>query len=280
LTSQFHKNSLIRGGIFQACRLSLFQLPEFHSPMSFIIYAQLAPRRKPFVAGVHVCANERTARAAGHTVIAHPRGKKYEEVIMPGTPTLETLIGPISIRNHTDDELEVIRGVLERLPTAVLDKFAERFTGVVCVDWSGQNWASPTRPGEYTLLSGGANMDQPRTRAGITEAGLRIELTHSAMYESRDPPHGRRGVFTLWHELGHVAYNHGFTPRAVGRADYGESIHPGPSEQPAYAFMWYFLDSSKLTPRDRAWFDRRFGGAGSSALPGAASAAANGRHEP
>lgn len=230
--------------------------------MSFTIYAELTPRHRAFAAGVHVCASEAAARTAGHTVITHPRGKKYEEVVMPETLTTASVVGPVSVRNHTADELTHIRGVLERLPTALLTRFAEQATGIVCVDWSGQNWQDATHPGAATLLSGGANMDQPRTRAGITESGRRIELTHSAMYELRSPPHGRRGVYTLWHELGHVAYRNHFTPRTVERTDYGESIHTGAEEQPAYAFMWYFVDPAHLTANDRAAFDRLLGGAG------------------
>jgi len=243
--------------------------------MSFVIYAQLTPQPKPFAAGVHVCASEAVARAAGHTVINHPRGKKYEEVVMPDTLTPSSIIGRVSVRNHTVDELSFIRGVLDRLPQALLDRFAAQYTGIVCVDWSGSDWRDATRPNSSTLLSGGANMERSITRGSITESGRRIELTHSAMYERRNPPYHRRGVFTLWHELGHVAYRNRFTPRNVERSDYGESIHVGAEEQPAYAFMWYFLNPSKLTNADRSAFDLIFGrtASGTSAV-GSASAAA------
>lgn len=235
--------------------------------MSFKIYAQIAPSRKEFASGVHVCSSLGAARAAGHTVITHPRGNKYEEVIMPETPTRETMVRTVSVRNHTADELTTIRGVLDRLPEALLARFTAQYTGIVCVDWSGQNWGRSGNPGQSTLLSGGANIERSITRDGITESGLRIELTHAAMYELRGAPYGRRGVFTLWHELGHVAYNNHFTPRTVGREDYGTSIHTGPSEQPAYAFMWYYLNPSRLTQPDREAFARLLGSAG----PGASS---------
>jgi hypothetical protein len=229
--------------------------------VSFTIYAQLAPQRKTFAAGVHVCASEAAARAAGHTVINHSRGRKYETVVMPDALS-KSMVGTVSVRYHTADELSLIRGILDRLPRALLARFAEQYTGIVCVDWSGADWLDASRPNTHTLLSGGANMDRPVTRGGITESGRRIELTHSAMYELRAPPYHRRGVFTLWHELGHVAYRNRFTPRTVERADYGESIHVGAEEQPAYAFMWYFLNPSRLTPNDRAAFDRIMGASG------------------
>jgi hypothetical protein len=234
--------------------------------VSFTIYAQLTPQRKTFAPGVHVCASEAAARTAGHTVINHPRGRKYEAVVMPEV-LKKSMIGTVSVRYHTADELSLIRGVLDRLPRALLARFAAQYTGIVCVDWSGSDWLAAARPNTHTLLSGGANMDRPITRNGITESGRRIELTHSAMYELRPPPYGRRGVFTLWHELGHVAYRNRFTPRTVERADYGESIHVGPEEQPAYAFMWYFLNPSRLTANDRAAFDRIMAGSGVGSAP-------------
>jgi len=236
--------------------------------MSFVIYAELAPGRKSFAPGVHVCASLAASRVAGHTVIDHPRGKKYEAVSM-GQALATSLVNGVSVRNHTVDELSAIRGVLDRLPRALLASFATQYTGIVCVDWSGLNWRDPTHPNQATLLSGGANMDQPRTRAGITESGRRIELTHSAMYELRPAPYGRRGVFTLWHELGYVAFRHQFTPRTVERSDYGESIHVGPEEQPAYAFMWYFLNPSRLTANDRAAFDASVARGGARTTPSA-----------
>lgn len=227
--------------------------------MSIIVYAELSPRWRTFASSVHVCASVAAARAAGHTVIEHPRGsRKYEAVTLPDTPTPSSLVRGIAVRNHTADELAAIRGVLDRLPQAVVTGFAARYTGIVCVDWTGSNWRDATHPNPTTLLSGGATMDQPRTRGGITEAGLRIELTHSALYELRPPPFHRRGAFTLWHELGHVAFRLGLTPRTVERTDYGDSINPGVEEQPAYAFMWYFLNPSRLTPNDRAAFNRLF----------------------
>lgn len=228
--------------------------------MSFTIYAELSPTHRPFAAGVHVCASVVAARRAGHTVIRHPNEKHYEEVIMPEVPTPAAVVGPVAVRNCTADELFLIQGVLGRLPATFLTRFAAQYSGIVCVNWSGHDWDNATHPNPNTLLTGGANMDRARTRDGITESGLRIEITHSAMYEVCPPPHGRRGVLTLWHELGHVAYRFGFTPRTVERSDYGESMHSGPEEQPAYAFMWYYLNPSRLTTNDRAAFDRLLGG--------------------
>jgi hypothetical protein len=225
--------------------------------MSVIVYAELSPRRRIFASSVHVCAGVAAARAVGHTVIEHPNRKSYEAVTLPDTPVPSTLVRAIAVRNHTADELLYIRGVLDRLPQPIVDGFAARYTGIVCVDWTGSNWRDATHPNPTTLLSGGANMDQPRNRGGITEAGRRIELTHSALYELRPPPFHRRGTFTLWHELGHVAFRLGLTPRTVQRT-YGQSIHTGAEEQPAYAFMWYFLDPSRLTANDRAAFNRLF----------------------
>jgi hypothetical protein len=234
--------------------------------MSFTIYAELRPQRKTFAAGVHVCSSEAAARVAGHTVINHPRGKQYEQVIMSQALITSSMVGRISIRNHTVEELSLIRSILTRLPQALLDRFAEQYAGIVCVDWTGSNWRDATHPNMTTLLSGGANMDQPRTRGGITETGRRIELTHSAMYEVRPSPYGRRGVFTFWHELGHVAYRNHLTPPSVERT-YGESIHVGAEEQPAYAFMWYYLNPSRLTANDRQAFDRLLGGGATAPRP-------------
>lgn len=222
--------------------------------MTLTIYAELAPRRKTFVAGVHVCASVPAAQQQGHVVIQHPRGKLYEQVVMQNMMLNSSKVHGISVRNHTGDELKIISEILDRLPPVLLARFAEQYRGIVCVDWTGSNWRDETHPNPTTLLSGGANMDQPRTRSKITETGRRIELTHSAMHELRPSPFGRRGAFTLWHELGHVAYRSHLTPRTVERQDYGESIHVGVEEQPAYAFMWYFLNPSRLSTNDRAAF--------------------------
>lgn len=229
--------------------------------MSFTIYAQLAPKRKPFAPGVHVCANVAALRLAGHTQLSHG-GKTYEVVNMPDTLIAETRVGPISVRNHTPDELTYIQQVLARVPSALMTSFVARYTGIVCVDWTGSDWGR-SGPGATTLLSGGGHINRQITRNGITESGLRIELTHSAMYETRPHPYGRRGVYTFWHELGHAAYNLGMIPRTVSRTDYGESIHIGASEQPAYAFMWYYLNPARLAPEDRAAFASRLGSSGS-----------------
>lgn len=226
--------------------------------MSFTVYAQLAPQRKTYSPSVHVCANVRAARAAGHTLI-RLRGTTYEAVPMTEALTAKTDYGPVPIRNHTAEEYALISGVFGHIPEAHLRMFASQYRGIVCVDWTGQPWDSSTRPGGSTILAGGANTDRALTRGSLVVSGLRIELTHSCLHELRRPPFGRRGVFTLWHELGHFAFNNGLTPRTVspppGRG-YGSSIHSGAGEGPAYAYMWYYLQRSRLSRTDREAFDR------------------------
>ncbi|HET6496625.1 MAG TPA: hypothetical protein VFH61_14805, partial [Thermoleophilia bacterium] len=224
--------------------------------MSYTVYAQLTPPGKTYEPGVHKCPDARTARRAGHTVIDH-RGRSYEAVPMTGTLNAAKRFGSaaISIRNYTAQEFALISGVLGRLPDAHLRLFASSYNGIVCVDWTGQNWDSPTRPGNTTVLGAGTNMSRSVTRGTVTETGRRIELTHSCLHELRAPPFGRRGMFTLWHELGHFAYNNRLIPRTVARSNYGTSMHTGPSEQPAYAYMWYYLEPARLAPADRTAFD-------------------------
>jgi len=231
--------------------------------MSYTVYAQFPPPRRNYQENVHRCRDARTARSEGHSLVSN-RGKTYEVVQMDEqlTPISYFSAARVPIRNHTAGELELIRGVLRRLPDEHLRLFAENYEGIFCVDWTGQNWDTPTRPGRSTVLGGGARMRRTITRDWGTASGSRIELTHSCLHELRDAPYGRRGMFTLWHELGHVAYDNGLTPRRVQRENYGESIHTGPSEQPAYAYMWYYLNPSRLDPRDRAALDRLLGGSG------------------
>jgi hypothetical protein len=228
--------------------------------MASVLYAMIHPRRVEFAPAVRASANLAAARTAGRVLVTHPRGGIYERIRLDVPIFRESVVGGISVRHHTADEWGWIKGVLQALPAALRERFAARYRGIACVEWTGAPWSGPpAAPGYDTLLSGGANMTAARTRGGITEDGLRIELTHSALYELRPPPMHRRGVLTLWHELGHFAYRNGFTPRAVEGQHYGASIHTGAEEQPAYAFMWYFVDPTRLTLADRSAFDRALG---------------------
>ncbi len=246
--------------------------------MPFTVYAQLEPERKTLI-DVHTCRRVLSAPGSrppafiteeGHRVVVHQAlGKKYEEVVVDVPVIPETLVRGVSVRNVSAGELRVIKGVLDRLPEHFIREFIRRRNGIVCVDWTGQAWDPSGRPGAATLLSAGANMRAERTRGGITEAGERIEITHAAMHEAKGDT--RRGVYTLLHELGHVAFDASLAPPTVQDANYGSSIHVGASEQPAYAFMWYFIRPARLTPGDRAALTRLLGPVGGAAPPAPAA---------
>jgi hypothetical protein len=221
--------------------------------MSFTVYAELAPSRRRYAPEVPVSDGIAAARRAGRTLIEH-RDRTLEAITIDQPLVASTTVRGIPVRNHSANELTYIRRVLDRLPLGMLGRMSD-FDGIVCVDWTGSDWLDDTRPNASTLLAGGANIDRTIVRDGITESGRRIELTHSSMVELRGGRYERRGVFTLWHELGHAAYRNRLTPRTVERTDYGTSIHVGVDEQPAYAFMWYFLNPAQLTTADRAAFD-------------------------
>jgi hypothetical protein len=228
--------------------------------MPVVLYAQVHPVRREFAPEIHASANLAAARASGRQLVRHPRGGTYERIVLDTPVSRESMLDGIGVRHHTRDEWVWIKAVLLALPPVLRQRFAARYGGIACGEWTGAPWRGPPAPpGGDTLLSGGANMAAARTRGGITECGLRIELTHSAMYELRPAPMHRRGVLTLWHELGHFAYRNGFTPRTVEGQRYGQSIHVGAEEQPAYAFMWYFVDPSRLARADRNTFDRVLG---------------------
>ena len=231
--------------------------------MPFKVYAELDPGGRHYAPEVPVSSSVAAAQAAGRAIISQAyvrngveRTRVFEEINMPGELTLATSVRGVVVRNHTTEELAIIRTVLNLVPLELLGRFSNHYNGIVCVDWTGAEWRDAARPNRHSLLNGGANISRTVVREGVTESGLRIELTHSALHELRAAPHNRRGVFTLWHELGHVAFRNRFTPRHVERDDYGDSVHVGREEQPAYAFMWYFLDRRRLTEGDRAAFHR------------------------
>lgn len=241
--------------------------------MSFKVYAELLPGGRSYAPEVVVSASVSAAQAAGRPVIeqtyridGHASTRTLEEITLPETLTMSTHVRGVAVRNHTASELGFITRVLERLPLALLARFNERYNGIVCVDWTGSGWRDATHPNPGALLNGGANMTREITRDGVVESGTRIELTHTSLVELRPSPYGRRGVFTLWHELGHAAYRARFTPRTVER-HYGDSIHTGGEEQPAYAFMWYFLNPGRLSQADRDAFDDIFQPHGETAEP-------------
>ena len=215
-------------------------------------------------------AQERTAAAArGNRVITQVRtghaedgtetrvSLHYEEVRHAETVTAEQSLVvngvAIPVRDATADELTAIQAALVHAPAPHLTELVNRRNRIVVVDWSGSRAESiPTH-----RLTGGTNIERTisgserRHQSAAAETGLRIEITHTALSE------GDRGMDTILHELGHVVYDANLIPRSVSRS-YGSSVHSGASEQPAYAYMYYITNPSRLTARDRQAFAEAF----------------------
>lgn len=194
----------------------------------------------------------RKAEVHGNQIIRQRRGgteRIYEQIPHFESVERESVVAAngvsIPVHNATADELIKLQTTLAPIPQAHLQEFMRRRRRIVLVDWTGAPHSSQRQYG------GGAQMRRPRPE--IAEEGSRIEITHTAMSED-----GYR--YTILHELGHVVYEAGLIPRQVHRDDYGSSVHQGPSEQPAYAYMWYFLNPSRLASKDRANFAARIAG--------------------
>jgi hypothetical protein len=157
----------------------------------------------------------------------------------------------VPVRGATRAELESIRSILARVPGPHLEAFVRLRNRLVIVDWTGAR--HPSTPAHR--LTGGANMpaSQPRERREVREEGNRIEITHTAMQEAD------RGLDTILHEIGHAVHAARLIPQRVSaeEGEYGSSIHTGPGEQVAYAYMRYLLNQH-LRPADRRAFDEAF----------------------
>ncbi|MHB0857708.1 MAG: hypothetical protein ACYC5M_09070 [Anaerolineae bacterium] len=190
------------------------------------------------------------AEAAGHEIIRQERssGTRIYEIVPHSeeiTPEQSLSANGVSvpIRSATEAEISSLQATLGRVPGPHLEQFVTRRRRLVLVDWTGAPSSSARQ------LSGGANIARARADIG-EEAGSRIEITHTAMAQGS-------GELTVLHEIGHVVYDANLIPRTV-TGEYGTSSHEGPSEAPAYAYMWYLVRPSRLTPQDRAAFDAAF----------------------
>jgi hypothetical protein len=159
----------------------------------------------------------------------------------------------VPVRGATRAELASIQEALAYVPGRHLQEFVRSRHRIVVVDWSGaRHESTPTH-----RLSGGTNIRRTITRAerpnqtAEVEQGARVEITHTAMAQENG------GITTILHEMGHVVYDARLTPRQV-TGTYGSSVHTGPSEQPAYGYMYYVWQPDRLNANDRRAFDAEF----------------------